>query len=266
MRNWWNAWQRHRRARLLRTRSIPDAIWHLTLLRYGFLADLDASAQAELRELTTLFLAEKEFFGAAGLQVNDEMAVAIAAQACLPVLRLGLHWYDAFKGIVVHADAVVAQREVVDEIGVVHEYEEELSGEAMEGGPLMLSWRDVEDSGESADWGYNVVIHEFAHVLDMRDGVADGIPPLPNRSARERWVGVLEAEYRSFCQCVDDDAPTVLDPYGAQSPDEFFAVATEAFFTVPLEAREAHPQLYELLAGFYRQDPAAVAGASTAQP
>jgi MtfA peptidase len=259
MRSWWNAWQRARRARLLRTRRIPDALWQLTLLRYGFLAGLDASAQAELREMTTLFLTEKEFFGAAGLQVSDEMAVAIAAQACLPVLRLGLQWYDAFKGIVMHADAVVAQREVVDETGVVHEYEEELSGEAMEGGPLMLSWRDVEDSGESADWGYNVVIHEFAHILDMRDGVADGIPPLPNRRAREHWARVLEAEYRNFCESVDDGADTVLDPYGAQSTDEFFAVASEAFFTVPLKAREAHPNLYELLASFYRQDPAAAA-------
>lgn len=261
MRGWWTAWQRARRSRLLRTRSIPDPLWRLTLLRYGFLADLDATAQADLRELTTLFLAEKEFFGAGGLEVSDEMAVAIAAQACLPVLRLGLHWYDAFKGIVVHADAVLAQREVVDEFGVVHEFEEELSGEAMEGGPLMLSWRDVQDSGESADWGYNVVIHEFAHILDMRDGVADGIPPLPNRGARDRWAGVLQAEYRNFCASVDDGADTVLDPYGAQSPDEFFAVASEAFFTVPLQAREAHPQLYDLLADFYRQDPAAAAGA-----
>ncbi len=261
MRGLWNAWKQARRNHVLRKRSIPDALWRLTLMRYGFLADLDAAAQTELRELATLFLAEKEFFGADRLVVSDEMAVAIAAQACLPILRLGLHWYDGFKGIVVHADAVVAQREFVDEIGVVHEYEEELSGEAMEGGPLMLSWRDVEDSGESADWGYNVVIHEFAHILDMRDGIADGVPPLPNRHARQRWVEVLDAEYQSLCAMVGDGLDTVLDPYGAQSQDEFFAVATEAFFTVPLQARQAHPQLYELLAEFYCQDPAALAGA-----
>ena len=266
MRGLWNAWQRARRDRVLRKRSIPDPLWRLTLMRYGFLADLDAAAGTKLRELATLFLAEKEFFGAGGLVVSDEMAVAIAAQACLPVLRLGLHWYDGFKGIVVHADAVVAQREFVDDLGVVHEYEEELSGEAMEGGPLMLSWRDVEDSGESADWGYNVVIHEFAHILDMCDGVANGIPPLPDRRARQRWADVIEAEYLNFCESVDGGADTVLDPYGAQSPDEFFAVATEAFFTVPLEARAAHPQLYELLADFYRQDPAATAGAQPARP
>ncbi|MFZ2651734.1 MAG: M90 family metallopeptidase [Burkholderiaceae bacterium] len=261
MQSWWKAWQRARRDRVLHRRSIPEPLWRLTLTRYGFLAGLDAPAAAELRELATLFLAEKEFFGADGLHVSDEMAVAIAAQACLPILRLGLHWYDGFKGIVVHADAVMAQREVVDEFGVVHEYEEELSGEAMEGGPLMLSWRDVQDSGASADWGYNVVIHEFAHILDMRDGVADGVPLLPDRGARERWTAVLDAQYREFCESVDQGLDTVLDPYGAESPDEFFAVATEAFFTVPSQARGAHPQLYALLAEFFRQDPAAAASA-----
>jgi MtfA peptidase len=261
MRGWWKAWQRARRERLLQTRSIPDPLWHLTLARFRFLAELDLRAQTELRELATLFLAEKEFHGAGGLNVTDEMAVAIAAQACLPVLRLGLHWYDGFKGIVVHPDAVVAQREFTDEIGVVHEYEEQLSGEAMEGGPLMLSWRDVEESGESADWGYNVVIHEFAHILDMRDGVADGVPPLPDRHARQRWLDVLDIEYRAFCEAVDADRDTVLDPYGAQSEDEFFAVASEAFFTVPSAARDEHPRLYALLAEFYCQDPAALADA-----
>jgi MtfA peptidase len=263
MRGLWNAWQQARRARVLRKRSIPDALWQLTLMRYTFLADLDAVALNELRELATLFLAEKEFFGADGLTIDDEMAVAIAAQACLPVLRLGLDWYSGFKGIVVHADAVVAQREIVDEIGVVHQFEEELSGEAMEGGPLMLSWHDVHGSGESADWGYNVVIHEFAHILDMRDGIADGIPPLPDRRAREHWAAVLDAEYRRFCDAVERDSDTVLDPYGAESPDEFFAVASEAFFTVPRDVRDAHAELYALLAGFYRQDPAAAAEASS---
>jgi MtfA peptidase len=261
----WKRWQQARRARVLRTRSIPHELWRLTLARYGFLAELEAATQGELRELATLFLADKEFAGAGGFDVSDEVAVAIAAQACLPVLRLGLHWYDAFKGIVVHADAVLAQREFVDEIGVVHAYEEELSGEAMEGGPLMLSWRDVHDSGESADWGYNVVIHEFAHILDMRDGIADGIPPLPNRRAREHWVGVLDAEYQRFCEWVDGGLETVLDPYGAQSPDEFFAVASEAFFTVPRQALDAHPRLYELLADFYHQDPARTPRASVSR-
>jgi Mlc titration factor MtfA (ptsG expression regulator) len=121
----------------------------------------------------------------------------------------------------------------------------------------MLSWRDVADAGESAEWGYNVVIHEFAHVLDMRDGVANGTPPLPSRAERARWTEVLEAHYRALCDQVDADEETFLDPYGAQAPDEFFAVASETFFVAPLELRAEHPALYELLTGFYRQDPAA---------
>ena len=139
----------------------------------------------------------------------------------------------------------------------MNEYEDTLSGEAMEGGPLMLSWRDVADAGESAEWGYNVVIHEFAHVIDMRDGVADGIPPLPDRAARERWAATLQAHYDAHCADVDDGIETLLDPYGAEALDEFFAVASEAFFVAPGDLRAEHPALYELLAGFYRQDPAA---------
>jgi MtfA peptidase len=256
MRTWWQALQRARRTSVLMRRPIPDSLWHVTVLRYDFIAELGAADLERLRELTTLFLDEKEFHGAGGLEVTDEMAVAIAAQACLPVLRLGLSWYDAFKGIVVHADAVVARREVVDDTGVVHEYEEELSGEAMEGGPVMLSWRDVESGGESADWGYNVVIHEFAHVLDMRDGVADGVPPLPDREARRAWLAILDTEYASLCEAVDAGRDTLLDPYGAESPGEFFAVAAESFFTMPSDMRAEHPQLYGLLATFFVQDPA----------
>ncbi len=251
-------WLRQRRAqRTLARRAIPDALWALTLARFPFLAHrTDADAQ-RLRELATLFLADKEFSGAHGLVVDDAMAVAIAAQACLPVLELGLDWYDGFRGIVVHADAVLAAREVVDEAGVVHEYEEELSGEAMHGGPVMLAWRDVADAGESAADGYNVVVHEFAHVLDMRDGAANGVPPLPDRAARERWVEVLTREYDAFCERVDADEDTLLDPYAAEAPEEFFAVASEVFFVAPHELRAEHPAVYELLRGFFRQDPAA---------
>ena len=254
MPNWFKRW---RRARTLTRRAIPEPLWRLTLARFPFLAWRPAADLAALRELATLFLAAKEFSGAHGLTVDDEMAVAIAAQACLPVLELGLEWYDGFVGIVVHADAVVARREVVDDDGVVHAFDEELSGEAMHGGPVMLSWRDVADAGVSAIDGYNVVIHEFAHVLDMRDGLADGIPPQPDRAAHARWVEVLGHEFEHFCRRVDAGEDTVLDPYAAQAPEEFFAVASEVFFVAPCELRGAHPPLYELLRTFFRQDPAA---------
>ena len=249
-------WQRWRDARTLTKRPIPDPLWRLTLARFPFLSYRSAADIARLRDLSTLFLAQKEFTGAHGLLIDDEMAVAIAAQACLPVLELGLNWYDAFVGIVVHADAVVARREVTDDDGVVHHYDEELSGEAMHRGPVMLSWTDVDEAGESADRGYNVVIHEFAHVLDMRTGDADGVPPLSDRTARVEWSEVLTDEFNAFCERIADDEDTFLDPYGAQAPEEFFAVAAEAFFVAPQELTTEHPRLYSLLRGFFRQDPA----------
>ena len=252
------AWlQRWREARTLEKRAIPDALWRLTLARFPFLAYRADADVARLRDLTTLFLARKEFTGAHGLAVDDAMAVAIAAQACVPVLELGLAWYEGFIGIVVHADAVVAQREVTDDTGVVHHYTEELSGEAMHGGPVMLSWSDVDEAGESAEAGYNVVIHEFAHVLDMRDGQADGIPPLADRRARDAWQRVLWVEYDAFCQRTAVRDATLLDPYAAQAPEEFFAVCAEAFFVAPQEFLAEHAPMYALLRGFFRQDPAA---------
>ena len=254
---WWSGLRRLRDERTLRQRAIPDALWQLTLARYPFLAQRAARDLDALRELATLFLARKEFTGAQGFEISDEIAVAVAAQACLPVLRLGLDAYDGFVGIVMHSDEVVARREITDESGVVHQYDETLTGEAMEGGPVMLSWHDVESAGESAEWGYNVVIHEFAHVLDMRDGLADGVPLLSDRAARERWLRVINAEYSSFCDAVDSGHDTRLDPYGAESIDEFFAVASEVFFVAPADLEQEHPALYSLLAGYYEQDPAA---------
>lgn len=249
-------WRRRRAARTLQRRPIPEGLWQLTLARYPFIARRSSEDRARLRELATLFLDEKEFAGMQGLEVDDGMAVAIAAQACLPILRLGLAHYGAFKGIVVHPDIVVARREVMDEDGVVHHYDEELAGEAMEGGPVMLTWRDVAEAGDSAAWGYNVVIHEFAHVLDMRDGVSDGVPLLPDRAARERWLAVLEPQWHEFCARVDAAQDTPIDPYGAESIDEFFAVASEVFFVDAPALRREHPELHALLAGYYRQDPA----------
>ena len=249
--------RRMREERTLRNRAIPDELWQLTLARYPFLARRSETDLATLRDLATLFLADKEFHGAQGRDITDEIAVSIAAQACLPVLKLGLRWYAGFVVIVVHADEVVARREVMDEDGIVHHYDETIVGEAPGAGPMMLTWRDVEAAGEWAPWGYNVVIHEFAHVLDMCDGQEpDGIPPLADRAARDEWAAVIDAEYEHFCQRIDAGEETMLDPYGAEGVDEFFAVASEAFFVAPQDFIAEYPKLYGLLAGYYRQDPA----------
>jgi hypothetical protein len=166
----------------------------------------------------------------------------------LPVLHLhapwrGIDWYGDFVGIVVHPGSVLARRESVDELGVVHNYDEVLSGEAMQDGPVMLSWQDVAAAGTSAQDGYNVVIHEFVHKIDMRDGAPDGCPPLAAgfmetgsaKAARSAWCATLEQHFLAFSDQISlaerFGAPQPwLDPYGATAPDEFFAVTSEAYF------------------------------------
>lgn len=236
-------WRMRREDAAVARRPIRDDLWKRTLVRYPFLRRRDAAEQQLLRRMTSLFLDRKEFTARGGLRLTDDVVVAVAAQACLPVLRLGLQAYDGFVGIVLHPDQVVAQRSVVDDDGVVHEYDELLAGEAMDGGPIMLSWRDVRTAGRSAGEGYNVVIHEFAHVLDLSRRF----------SAQHAQV---QQDYTAFCERVDAGEDTLLDPYGAEAPEEFFAVASEVFFVNPQALKTEHPALHGVLVSFYRQDPA----------
>ena len=245
-------WLRKRRA----PAEIPASLWQATLASYPFLADRPQPEVDRLRELAAEFLAHKEFHGANGLRITDEMALAIAAQAVLPVQNLGLGWYDDFVGIVVHSDEVVARRSVTDETGVVHDYDEVLAGEAMEGGPVMLSWHDVAAAGASAEEGYNVVVHEFIHKIDMRDGAPDGCPPLPSRQAREDWLRLMRSEFEAFREKVIvaerfGGEPTWLDPYGAEAIDEFFAVACEAYFVNRRRFEQEFAALAALFDGFF---------------
>jgi Mlc titration factor MtfA (ptsG expression regulator) len=256
MQRWWQRWRARRDEAAVQRRAIPDDLWKRTLVRYPFLQRRDPADAAELRRLTSLLLDRKEFSTSGGLRLSDAMVVTIAAQAALPVLRLGLSRYDGFVGIVVHADQVVARREVADGDGVVHAYDEVLAGEAMQGGPLMLSWQDVRTAGRHAAQAYNVVIHEFAHVLDLADGVSDGTPLLPPTLPAAEWRATLAASHRQFVARVEAQEQTTLDPYGAEGEDEFFAVASEAFFVSPQGMRDEHPDLYGMFVRFYLQDPA----------
>jgi MtfA peptidase len=239
---WWQGWRRRREARALTRRAIPEPMWSACLASLPFLAVRPAEERERVRRMASLFLDRKEFSGAQGFVVTDEIALAVAAQACLPVLELGLDAYDGFVGIVMHRDIVVAPREQMDEHGVVHEWDEELAGEAVEGGPLMLSWADVLAEPAADGVAYNVVIHEFAHVLAARSGAAllESLMPAYDQF-RERIV------------CGHDSA---IDPYGAEAPEEFFAVASETFFVTPQALKAEQPALYRLLSDYYRQDPA----------
>jgi len=242
-------------------KAVPDALWRETLAALPFLARLDADEEARLRKLTEAFLGEKEFTSAGGLELTDAMCVSIAVQGCLPILNLGLESYRNWVGIIVYPDEFIIPRSVEDEFGVVHEYDDVASGEAWDGGPLLVSWRDAQMAGA----GYNVVIHEFAHKLDMLGGEADGVPPLPRGLARETWEAVMSSAYDDFCARVDAaeargaqfGETTALDPYAAESPGEFFAVMSETFFETPEVLRAEYPEVYVQLCHFYRQDPAA---------
>ncbi|MFD1709936.1 zinc-dependent peptidase [Ottowia sp. GY511] len=270
-----NRWLRRASGQAL---PIPDALWQSTLARYAFLARLTAAEQARLRVITGHFLDRKEFTGAHGLEVTDAMALDVAAQACLPLLHLGqpdapedaLRWYDDFVGIVMHPDAAVARRQTMDGAGVMHHYDEVLSGEAMHRGPVMLSWPAVQGAGQAGQHGgYSVVIHEFVHKMDMQGGGADGAPPLPRgfmgaRSAREaarHWADTWAPAYERFREEVimaerfGAPAPW-LDAYGASAPAEFFAVACEAHFVEPERFAYEFPALSAALRAFFKQNQA----------
>jgi Mlc titration factor MtfA (ptsG expression regulator) len=234
-----------RRRRVLDKHRIDDALWAKATARMPFLPQSE-----KLRELALLFLAEKEFTGAHGLEVTDTMRVAIAAQACLPVLQLGLDWYRGFTGIVVYPGDFRVQRRETDEDGVVHEWDDELAGEAMPGGPVVLSW-----DAAAHDTEVNVVIHEFAHKLDMLNGAADGLPPLHAGMDVASWARTFQEAYEGFCDAVERGKDTWLDPYAAEHPSEFFAVVSEAFFTDPAETRRRYPDVFDQLRLFYKQEP-----------
>ena len=251
-------WRRHREQTAIQRRAIPDGLWKRTLVRFPFLQRRDDPGASELRRLTSLFLDRKEFTVVGELRLSDAIAVSIAAQAVLPVLRLGVDRYDGFVGVVVHADQVIARREQTDDDGIVHEYDEVLAGEAVHNGPVMLSWRDVRAAGTDAvERAYNVVIHEFAHVLDLADGRADGVPLLPPDWPHAQWQAGLAASFERFQTRLQGEQPTVIDTYGAEAVDEFFAVATESFFVSPRALQMEDGALYGQLSRFYKQDPAA---------
>jgi len=250
---WLRDW---RRKRVLEKHAVDDALWQKVAGFLPFLAGLTAAQVTRLKELAVLFLAEKELTPLRGVQLTDEDRLSIALQACLPILELGLEWYDGWVGILVYPGDFRVKKEEVDEDGVLHEWEDELAGESWEGGPVVRSWDAVSEAGSVARGGANVVIHEFAHKLDMRNGEPDGMPPLHAGMDRKHWHAALTEAYEGFCDAVDREKQTWLDPYAAEHPAEFFAVESEAFFEAPRELKRRYPDLYAQFVLFYKQDPA----------
>jgi hypothetical protein len=209
-----------------------------------------------LRRLTGRFLYAKAIHGAGGLELDPGMRRLIAVQACVPILGLGLDWYRGWVSVIVYPDEFVARHEWVDEAGVVHEADRELSGESWPEGPAVLAWSDVVAGAEGEEWG-NVVVHEMAHKLDLLNGEANGMPPLHPEMSRPGWTRAFSEAYADFCRRVAREQRVAFDDYGADDPGEFFAVLSEAFFLHPHDVRETYPEVYAQLLAFYRQDPAA---------
>jgi len=242
-----------RRKRTLKSARLDETLWKRVAAKLSFLRGLSEEDTDRLKQLVVLFLAEKEMHGAHGLQLTDEVRLSIAAQACLPILNLGLDVYQGWVGVVVYPGEFRVQKEEVDEDGVVHSFEEELAGEAWPGGPVILSWEDV----GIAERGYNVVIHEFAHKIHMDGGGDADYPAARDGMDASAWRKTLKEGYDRFCAEVDSGEPTFIDPYAAEHPAEFFAVMSEAFFTESAVLARDWPELYAQLALFYKQDPAA---------
>ncbi len=231
--------------------AIEPGVWERAERRLPFLAHLTAAEHQKLRALVVAFLDTKEFYGAHDLRVSNEMRLDIALQACVLILHLGLEQYADWVGIVVYPGDFVIPRQFMDELGIVHEYDDAVLGEAWQGGPVLLSWFDA---GEAPS-GVNVVLHEFAHKLDMRSGSADGMPGLASGAARRTWRAAFEPAYSDFCRRVDSGEETLLDPYASEAPTEFFAVMSEAFFEAPDLLLREYPAVYEQLREFFGQDP-----------
>jgi Mlc titration factor MtfA (ptsG expression regulator) len=250
------ALSRWRRRRVLRRAALPDALWREAVGSLPFLAAFTDAELEHLRELCVLFLDAKGIVGAQGHEVTPRQRVVIAIEACVLVLELDLSLYDGFENVIVYPGEFIPGWEWEDEAGVVHRNDAPLAGEAMPGGPVALSWPDV---AAGADWratGMNLVIHEFAHKIDMRDGEANGCPPLPAGMSRAGWTDALRAAYEDFVERVGRDEETAIDPYAAENPAEFFAVLSEVFFADPHLLRDEYPGVYRQFAAFYRQDPA----------
>lgn len=211
--------------------------------------------QLQIKQHIMVFLAEKEFYGFEGVEINDEIRITIAAQACLLILNRKTNYYPKLKSIYVYPAGFITQHSAVDGAGVLQNQKRVLSGESWELGKVILSWKDSHEGGSDFNDGRNVIIHEFAHQLDQETGVANGAPFL-KKKANSHWSSVLSKEFENLQRKAKSGQQSIFDYYGATNPAEFFAVASEVFFEQPKDLEETHPNLYQQLSAFYHVSPA----------
>ena len=239
---------------LFRSR-IPYALWNKTINSSTVLSNLDQRGRHRLPKLASLFLHDKSISGAAGFKVDDEMRAYIAAMACLLILNLDLDYYKGWSEIIIYPDTFVIRREETDDIGVVHNTRRTLAGESWQRGPLILSWADSMSGAGAADIASNVILHEFAHKIDMLNGAANGMPPLHANMVREAWTTSLAQAFADMKKRIEQGDDIAIDSYAAEDPAEFFAVISEVFFEQPRQLYKNYHRVYQQLCLFYRQDP-----------
>ncbi len=249
-----------RRKRLMK-RPFPIA-WEKVLERVPLYRRLPGEDRRELKGLIQVFLAEKNFEGCGGFMITDEARLAIAAQACVLLLHRRTRYYPGLSSIIIYPDEYCAPFRDVDESGVVTEWTDRLSGESRREGSIVLSWKDVTGEGLNLREAYNVVLHEFAHQLDAEDGITEGARLAEETGRSSALFEILRQARRRLSQDVRRGRATALDPYGKESLEEFFAVATELFFERPTALREWDSRLFAELIRYYRQNPAEWEGKS----
>ncbi len=254
----YRAW---RRRLLLRKHSIDNALWQRVSSRFAFVERLNEGDRARLRDLCVLFLHEKQISAAGDTLLDDEIKLGIAIQACILILNLGIDSYNDWVEVIVYPDEFMPRQEYRNEHGLVETDDHVYAGQAWLRGPVILAAARVESAWASD--GTNVVIHEFAHKLDMLTGDANGFPPLHRGMDRREWSRDFTEAYEHFCERVLHDEMTEIDPYASQSPAEFFAVVSECFFELPDMLRRNYPRVYAQLALFFRQDPLAGRGSGS---
>ena len=250
------AWLNNRRRRKLLAEPFTPAWLRYLEANLWQYARLQEAQRRKLHDLVKVFVAEKNWEGCGGLEMNDEVRVTIAAQACLMALGVEPNYYfERVLTILVYPDAYLKlQRENIGP--VVSERHATMEGEHWYRGPIILSWSSVLEGGRNPRDGHNLVVHEFAHFLDSLEGDFDGVPPLANHRESRNWKQLIDQEHRRLVRMAMDAQPTLLDAYGATNKAEFFAVSTESFFEQPWEMRQWHPELYDVMKRFYQQDPA----------
>ena len=247
-----------RRKRILAER-FPDTWERIIHENVPHTRHLNGSERQALYDTVQVFVAEKNFEGAGGLEMTDEIRVTIAAQACLLLLGIPHNYYRNVRSIIVYPSTVVAprqERSVFDPRVMVEEQGQPILGQAILHGPVILVWDAALKGGRHQRDGHNVIFHEFAHKLDMLDGSIDGAPPLRDREEYRDYVDTCNHEYQRLQEELSHGRISFLDEYGATNPAEFFAVATEQFFERPLPMIREAPELYRVLKDYYQQDPA----------